>query len=1153
MRRVEFPFVTGQQEGVDPKVLPVGGLVAARNVLARKDGMLVRRRGLIDVSTALPVGELDGLPRESAHPDVVLCSMDDQVGTGVLRLTRIAQGGGLADGAHLVGSVGGGDMGEPFGDDELAPEERGYAPVAPFGNVRRAEIAPRVGACGIPQVAVTIGGAVATLTMQQDTYTTQRTEAVRYVLELRDPATMAVFHAYSVDISDSEAEFIASARLIASRTRPLVAVVFAYLDADSQGMGLIRAYDAEAPYREYRPVQVATPVADARVDYAYADVLESDQIAIAVNESDPLVAESSLMRVRVMNWHHVLGEDGASSGGFTINTGEGNTYPRGVFAGEDTEFVVLWEDALGSYIELCQADEESAIEHSTQVYTLPGYEIVRQGAVWDDEIEQWNIVVGGVSQYPYGEPTRTSEECVTQSLLWNGSDPPAIERIFYGILPSTAPVAEGGARWFAGEVATGTGLENWAPNFASGVQLIELTSGIVIGQLSPNAGGMDIWSGVAISHSLGETHYVPVGTVAQGTGSRGNALFAFERRVGTAIQSRHGETLISGSIIGMSDGSDAGVAGFSAPPEIKLEVSDLGLLPQGRYLVSAVLEVVDANGRLWRSAPASAQQVEVTDEDGGSIQITATCGKGAPSSGDCFVAFYRSDVNPLFDPPVTQDGNGGALQITGVFGIVGDWELRIISAGAQPNGTAEFSLWRDGKAVALSQVVPTTPFEYAIPDTDSAIIVFENGNYYHGTTYTWSNRLPLADTVLYRVGGTKIVQGGASAEFTALDEIDGFPYQSLRDQPTIYTSGGVLGNDAPPAADVLCSAMGRIWAAGLPDRSRIQASKILVPELGVEWSNDDSFFLTFPEEVVGLASVDETLMVFTTRGIYLVGGGGPDSRGFGSFSSSQRMPGSCGCVSARSIVVSDMGVFYQTARGIEIAGRAFSGVSWIGQGVRDQVDRLPYCWGGAALPDGTVRFLMGGSPTTGESALLVWDQRSAGWYVYTYSATEIQGGRAGLGETLGRMTLCDWSTGEVRREGDEEFSSDEPAYIETGWLRPAGINSDHVGRRLNLLGQFLGPTGRAEVDVAVAFDDRPYDPEHVVTYVIEAGDEPDQYRPGDPIELELTLPKMHFSSAKAKVTWRKLDGAAESVALSGLTMFVEANPGGQRVGDRSKR
>lgn len=1163
MRRVEFPFVTGQQEGVDPKVAPAGTLVAARNVIARKDGMLVRRRGLESVSLNLAVPPLPGIARAPGYQDSVLCEMDDRTGLGILRLTRIGQNGGLADGARLLGRTGPTlPLPEPFFEDseELVPELKSYAPVSPFLDVRRSEIAPRVGASGIPQASLTRGGALATLTLQSDLYVSDSAApGQRYVLELRDPETMVVFHTYTVNESSVDDVLIQNPRLVTSLERNLCAVIFAFRDAGGDGHAIVQAYDTEAPYGAYKPQELFTPVTNSRVESMFADVLPVDLIVVATDEEDTLVAEDQRVRVRVFNWDFATGGTEPLGTFFDVNPAW-NARPLGVFAGPGSTFLLGWrEDDTGGhdYIMECEVTMPltagGPITQSDPVeIDIDGGNLVRLGATWLGD--KWNVTWGEVTN----TPPKHYDDCRFVSKFWADPDVAlADDTWWHGALPMTSAVFDDGPRLVVVEVASGSDNENWLSNLESGVQVIDIATGSVLAQLAREEGGLDIWSGSNLIRQDGDVYYIATGLKGTLTGARSNALFRMKRGIPMFAQTRSGETLVAGGVVSMADGSDAGIAGFSAPPEFTAVNNGAGDSDDDAYyLVSAVLEVVDTNGRLWRSAPATPQQIVAKD---GNIKFSATCGKGAPTSGDCFVAFYCSSANPAADPHVVKTGSDGAgdIIVTGYFGndAIGDYELRIVSPGIAPSGTTntdtEFTLRRNG--VIIDSFVPmpdSGPFEYSIPDSVDAKLTFENGNWFHGDIYTWSNKLPLATTNLYRVGGAKITPGGESVEFVGLATDPGAP---LEDRPPLYAQGGVLGNDAPPAANFLCSALGRVWVGGLPDRCRIQASKILVPELGVEWSNDDAFSLTFPEEVVGLAAVDDTLMVFTVRGVYLASGGGPDNRGIGDFYSSQRLPGTCGCVSARSIVVSDMGVFYQTSRGLEIVGRGLSGVSWIGQGVRDQVDAFPYCWGSAALPDGTIRFLMGGGRETGASVLLVWDQRSAGWYVYTYAAAEIADGRAGLGETGGRMTLANWSDGQVRREGDDEFPSGEPAYIETGWLRPAGINADHIGRRLHLLGQFLGPTGAAEVDIALAFDDKPYGPKQPKTIRIEAGTGHDQYRPGDPIELQVTLPVMHFSSVRAKVTWRKVDGAAESVALSGLTVFLEPNPEGQRVGRKSKR
>lgn len=1160
MKSVVVPFISGQQEGVDAKILPAGYLSAAVNLRMDREGRIVRRRGLEEVPMQLPSGDaIAGVPREFGYPNVVLHKMDNLSGTGVGGLVRHVAAGALVSCATLAGLI---DNGEFEGDPDVYPGtsgvDRDYSPLSPFGDVRRASVGTGAGDVGAPQSAVTVGGAVVTLSAQQNLYTTEATQASRYVVEMRDPATLEVFHRYNVDIAGTSTVFIGgSPRLIASRTRPLMAVVFTTLSSEPQGQGLIKVYSTEPPYREYKPVRVATPVSGNRSDSIYADVLPDDTIVIAVDESDPLVAESKLIRVAAMEWAYALGDEDAHRTGFTIS-GEENRYLLGIFGGRSTgEFLTLYlvNGEIRIDTAMVNADDWSVSHSEYSSIIAFDFSVVRAGAVWVESIGKWNIVYGTLSSMPYGNPEKTSIRCILWSVFWDGSSVTPDRKIEGGI-PVSSPIVEGNSRWLVVEVATGVGLDNFQPNFASGIQIIDLSTGLVLAQLSGDMGGMNVWDGCTFVRTDADRYYVSVGNEIPSLGSRKSAIYSFERSVGMTVRTRAGEVLVAGGMVGVSDLSDAGLAGFSAAPEMRLSGGDSGTLAPGYYLVSVVLEYIDANGRVWRSSPSVPQQIEAAaDEgDGNHIEVYVHCGAGAPTAGQLFAAVYVSDVTPTENPIITQTGDGGAISIVGKFGgWPSDWLLTITSADpAQPNGTAEFELRRDGLLIDSGEVVPTTPFEYSIPGTVSAVIVFEDSTYGHNTTYEWSTKIVAESTPLYRVGGIVVPQGGETSEaFSWRGEVPGFPYMELEDQPTLYTQGGVLPNQAPPAADFLCVTRDRVWAAGLPDRCRIQASKHMVPELGIEWSNSDAFSITLPDEVIGLAAVDETLVIITERGVHLASGDGPDDRGLGEFHASQRLPMSMGCINAKSIVVSELGVFYQSRRGIELIPRGFGSPEWIGQGVRDQVDQRPHCWGAVALADGTVRFLMGANEDGGTAVVLVWDQRCKGWFVHSYSTFEIELGRLAIGRLYDRpsgedsMGLANWSGGVKREATDGEFEGAQPSYLETGWLRPAGLNSDHVVRRVNLLGEYRGPT---ELTLRWAYDDGPYDDRDVEVRQITGAD----FNPGDPFKHEQTLTVHHGSSVRLKVSWRPLEDGADSIALTGLSLFWEPNAMGPRVDANSK-
>jgi phage tail sheath gpL-like len=85
---------------------------------------------------------------------------------------------------------------------------------------------------------------------------------------------------------------------------------------------------------------------------------------------------------------------------------------------------------------------------------------------------------------------------------------------------------------------------------------------------------------------------------------------------------------------------------------------------------------------------------------------------------------------------VVQSGAGPAITVSGTDSTSAEYVLTISTGGA--NGTAKFSLTADGESVATGETVPTTPFTYSIPGTDSAVLTFANDTYVLNETYTFS-------------------------------------------------------------------------------------------------------------------------------------------------------------------------------------------------------------------------------------------------------------------------------------------------------------------------------------------------------------------------------------------------------------------------------
>jgi len=96
-------------------------------------------------------------------------------------------------------------------------------------------------------------------------------------------------------------------------------------------------------------------------------------------------------------------------------------------------------------------------------------------------------------------------------------------------------------------------------------------------------------------------------------------------------------------------------------------------------------------------------------------------------------------------------------------------------------------------------------------------------------------------------------------------------------------------------------------------------------------------------KVTALAAQDGTLFAFKRRSIFALSGQAPADNGTGGgLGAPRKLAVDVGCIDPRSIVVTTLGVFFQSERGLEILTRAQS-VQFIGQPVQDTLDSYPIC------------------------------------------------------------------------------------------------------------------------------------------------------------------------------------------------------------------
>lgn len=151
--------------------------------------------------------------------------------------------------------------------------------------------------------------------------------------------------------------------------------------------------------------------------------------------------------------------------------------------------------------------------------------------------------------------------------------------------------------------------------------------------------------------------------------------------------------------------------------------------------------------------------------------------------------------------------------------------------------------------------------------------------------------------------------------------------------------GQELPNSQFPACQFATEGGGRLWVGGGFKSRVIQASKPFNPRLSVEFCDDDAFRVSLPAACTGLAWLDN-LVAFTENSIIVVTGDGPDVAGVGSFTQT-RLPFNIGCINWRSVIATDDGVFFQSARGLCLLPRGFAEPVPIDQ-VIDTLAAYPY-------------------------------------------------------------------------------------------------------------------------------------------------------------------------------------------------------------------
>ena len=299
---------------------------------------------------------------------------------------------------------------------------------------------------------------------------------------------------------------------------------------------------------------------------------------------------------------------------------------------------------------------------------------------------------------------------------------------------------------------------------------------------------------------------------------------------------------------------------------------------------------------------------------------------------------------------------------------------------------------------------------------------------------------------------------------------DTFADASIAGNPLLYTTGGVVENIAAPSVCLITAYKNRVIVVPSENRNQYWYSQTVVTGAPVDFSD----FLVNDinqkgGDLTSIIEMDDKLIFFKETQIYYNVWDGPDATGAQSdISEPILVPSDTGCINPRSVVLTPMGVMYQSLKGIYLLDRSLK-TSYIGSEV-EAYNSLDITSAVVVPTVNQVRF------TSNEGTCLVYDYFFNQWSTFTnhfvVDATVFQNSFTYLTED-----------GQVLQENNTLATDDGlfvPLKIKTSWMSFAGLQGFQRCYHALILGDYKSPH---QLLVNVAYD---FNPAYIQTEVINA-------------------------------------------------------------------
>lgn len=203
------------------------------------------------------------------------------------------------------------------------------------------------------------------------------------------------------------------------------------------------------------------------------------------------------------------------------------------------------------------------------------------------------------------------------------------------------------------------------------------------------------------------------------------------------------------------------------------------------------------------------------------------------------------------------------------------------------------------------------------------------------------------------------------------------------------TEGTTLARQSPPPFTAMTRHQDRIFGVASETKTIWFSGQLVDGE--EPWFNDEQQ-IEIPSQhpINALESLDGRLVGLTRAEIFFIDGQGPpDSGNGGDFSPPQFIATSVGCIDWRSTVVTPLGLFFRSPRGIELLNRSMTVENFFGRAVRDETNTYPIVTSAVYVePESRVYFTcisgLESSPTGG--IILVYDLLFNAWTTLPYAS-----------------------------------------------------------------------------------------------------------------------------------------------------------------------